>query len=36
MTTTATGDNATTVKWGFSSKMKYPMNIMLLFMNMEE
>ena len=25
----------TTVKWGIDSKMNYPMNIMLLFMNME-
>lgn len=35
MTTAAAGDNQAKVKWGFSSKMKYPMNIMLLFMNME-
>ena len=25
----------TTVRWGIDSKMNYPMNIMLLFMNME-
>lgn len=36
MSTTATGENATTVKWGFDSKMAYPMNIMLLFMNMDK
>ena len=35
MTTTGTG-NGTTVQWGLSSKMKYPMNIMLLFMNMDK
>lgn len=28
--------NAANVKWGFSSAMKYPMNIMLLFMNIPE
>jgi hypothetical protein len=26
----------TNIKWGFNGKMKYPMNIMLLFMNMDE
>lgn len=31
----ATG-NATKVKWGFNSSMPYPMNIMLLLMNMEK
>lgn len=36
MTTENTGNNQTTVKWGFDSKMKYPMNIMLLFMNMDK
>ena len=36
MITTPQGDNQTKVKWGFSSKMKYPMNILLLFMNMEK
>jgi hypothetical protein len=30
------GNNQTKVKWGFKSKMPYPMNIMCLFMNMEE
>ena len=29
-------DNGTTVKWGFASKMPYPMNAMLLFMDMGE
>ena len=36
MSTAAAGDNQTKVKWGFNSKMKYPMNIMLLFMNMDK
>ena len=35
MTTNATPENQTTVRWGFSSRMKYPMNIMLLLMNLE-
>lgn len=26
----------TNVKWGFDSQMKYPLNIMLLFMNMDK
>mgnify|MGYP003607703147 CR=1 FL=1 len=29
-------ENHTKVIWGFSGKMSYPMNIMLLFMNMEK
>ncbi len=29
-------DHKTTVKWGFDGKMNYPMNLMLLFMNMEK
>jgi uncharacterized protein YndB with AHSA1/START domain len=29
-------DNQTKVTWGMSSSMKYPMNIMLLFMNMDK
>jgi hypothetical protein len=29
-------EKETHVKWGFSSKMKYPMNFMLLFMNMDK
>ena len=26
----------TTVRWGFHGKMKYPMNLMMLYMNMEK
>ncbi|MFY9153381.1 MAG: SRPBCC family protein [Prolixibacteraceae bacterium] len=29
-------ENETCIKWGFDSKMKYPMNLMLLFMNMDK
>jgi len=29
-------DNQTRVTWSFNSAMKYPMNLMLLFMNMEK
>lgn len=29
-------DNQTRVKWGFTGKMKYPMNLMMLTMNMEK
>ena len=36
MTTQDAQDNQTTVKWGFSGKMNYPMNIMKLFGNMDE
>jgi len=36
ITTEAIGNKATLVKWGFYGKMKYPMNMMLLFMNMDE
>ena len=36
MTTTAVSENETKVVWGFNGKMNYPMNLMLLFMNMEE
>ncbi len=36
MTIESTTNNATIVNWGFDSKMKYPMNLMLLFMNMEK
>lgn len=32
----AVNDSVTNVKWGFDGKMKYPMNLMLLFMNMEK
>lgn len=35
MSTTANSENQTTVKWAFESKMPYPMNLMLLFMNMD-
>jgi hypothetical protein len=31
----STGEHTTLVKWGFSGRMNYPMNLMLLFMNME-
>ncbi len=30
------GENKTRVRWNFNSKMPYPMNIMLLFGNMDE
>ncbi len=36
MITEPANDNGTTVKWGFSSKMPYPMNAMLLFIDMGE
>jgi hypothetical protein len=36
MTTKSISDQETLVIWGFSSKMKYPMNFMLLFMNMDK
>lgn len=36
MTTKTIGENQTKVKWGFEGKMNYPMNFMLLFMDMEE
>lgn len=29
-------ENETTVAWGFNSRMNYPMNILLVFMNMEK
>lgn len=32
----AVGDSATKVKWAFNGKMKFPMTLMLLFMNMEK
>ena len=35
MNTTPVSGNQTAVKWGINGKMNYPMNIMLLFMNME-
>ncbi len=36
MTTEAIAINQTKVKWGFNGKMAYPMNLMLVFVNMEE
>lgn len=36
MTTEALADGKTKVKWGFNGAMKYPMNLMLLFFNMED
>lgn len=36
MTTEASGEQATKVKWGFVGAMNYPMNAMKLFMNMEK
>lgn len=36
METEAISESKTKVKWGFEGKMPYPMNIMLLFMDMEE
>lgn len=35
-TTTPVTNNQSTVTWHMSSAMKYPMNIMLLFMNMDK
>ncbi|RFC53769.1 SRPBCC family protein [Brumimicrobium aurantiacum] len=36
MSTDDLNENQTEVKWGFSGKMYYPMNFMLLFMDFEE
>jgi hypothetical protein len=36
MTTDAVSENQTKVKWGFTGKMNYPMNISLLFMDMDK
>lgn len=36
MTTEAIDTNQTKVAWGFSGRMEYPMNLMLLCMDMEE
>lgn len=36
MQTVAASANETKVKWGLSSKMSYPMNFMLLFMDMDK
>ena len=35
LTTDAVNDSVTRVKWGFKGKMKYPMNLMMLTMDME-
>lgn len=35
MATQGMGASQTNVKWGFKGKMAYPMNLMLLFMDME-
>ncbi|MGG9972540.1 SRPBCC family protein [Ferruginibacter sp. SUN002] len=35
-TTAAVDSNQTKVKWGITGKMKYPFNIVCLFMNMDE
>lgn len=34
--TSAQSDSVTNVKWGFYGKMNYPMNLMLLVMNMDK
>ncbi len=36
ITTEAVNDSATVVRWGFNGEMKYPSNLMLLFMDMEK
>lgn len=36
MITEQVSNNETKVKWGFKGNMKYPMNIMLMFMDMEK
>ncbi len=36
MITESVSETQTKVKWGFSSSMKYPLNFMLLVMNMEK
>ena len=36
MSTEAVSENQTKVKWVFSGRMKYPMNIMMLFMDFEK
>ena len=36
MTTETAGDNQTKVTWTFSGNMAYPMNFMLLFLNMDK
>jgi len=36
MITESLNDSMTNVTWGFNGKMNYPMNLMLIFMNMDE
>lgn len=36
MATSAVNDSVTSIKWGFHGEMKYPMNLMMLFMDMEK
>ncbi len=36
MTTESTTDDQTVVRWGFTGHIDYPMNLMLLFMNMDK
>lgn len=36
MSTEAVSENQTKVKWGFNGRMKYPMNLMMLFMDFEK
>jgi hypothetical protein len=36
MVTQAVSENQTKVKWGFNGRMKFPMNLMLLFMDMDK
>jgi uncharacterized protein YndB with AHSA1/START domain len=36
ITTATVNDNQTRVRWEFNGNMKYPTNLMLLFMNMEK
>ena len=36
LTVETVGNNQTKVRWGFAGKMKYPMNLMLLCMNMDK
>lgn len=34
--TESLGDSSTIVKWGYTGKMYYPMNLMMLFMNLDK
>jgi uncharacterized protein YndB with AHSA1/START domain len=36
ITTESISDSTTLVSWGFTGRMNYPMNLMLVFMNLEE